>query len=80
MKEEDKLVLYEALYNPMVHESTAQTLSIHRTLKGAEMAIEFHKEENRKKWLAMFPTEEERIEFPFGHFEWWGVSEITVEE
>lgn len=35
--------LYQALYNWMTHESSAETLSIHRTKEGAEKAMEEHK-------------------------------------
>jgi len=43
-------IVYEFLYNPMVEESSAQTMSIHKTRKGAEMAMKFHKEEKTKEW------------------------------
>ena len=35
--------IYAAIFNPMIHESGFVTLSLHRTQKGAEMAMEFHK-------------------------------------
>ena len=41
MKREE--VIYAALYNPMIHESTYGIISLHKTLKGAEMALSFHK-------------------------------------
>lgn len=37
--------IYEAIYCSCRHESDAQTISVHKTRKGAEMAIEFHKNE-----------------------------------
>lgn len=40
--------VYLAKYNPMIHESCYLTLSVHRTRKGAEMAMEFHKSESIK--------------------------------
>lgn len=37
--------IYGVMYNPMIHESCYGCLSIHKTRKGAEMAMEFHKKE-----------------------------------
>lgn len=34
--------IYVVMYNPMIHESCFACLSIHKTRKGAEMAMEFH--------------------------------------
>lgn len=42
--------IYKALYNPCIHESAWHTLSIHRTRRGAEMAMEFHKNEEKEKY------------------------------
>jgi len=35
--------IYAVIFNPMIHESGFVTLSVHRTKRGAEMAMEFHK-------------------------------------
>lgn len=43
-----KETVFVALYNPMIHESSYGIISIHKTKRGAEMAMEFHKEEERK--------------------------------
>jgi len=48
------MILYQALYNPMIHESASYTLSIHKTRKGAEMAIEFHKNEIKNEELELY--------------------------
>ena len=45
--------VYEALYNPDVNESVSATISVHKTRKGAEMAVEFHKNEMRKEYEKM---------------------------
>jgi len=45
-------VVFQFIYNDCIHESSALTVSIHRTRKGAEMAMEYHKNEKRKKWEA----------------------------
>lgn len=41
--------VFAAKFNPMIEESAYCTISLHETRKGAEMAIEFHKEETKKK-------------------------------
>lgn len=38
-------LVYLAMYNPMIHESTYGVISVHKTKRGAEMALEFHKKE-----------------------------------
>lgn len=42
--------VYEAAYNPCIHESVYGTISLHRTRRGADMAMEFHKAERLKEW------------------------------
>ena len=46
--------VYEALYNDCIHESSFATISIHKTKKGAEKAIAFHKMEKIKDELLVF--------------------------
>jgi predicted nucleic acid-binding Zn-ribbon protein len=64
---EKESILYQALYNPMTEESAWHTLSVHKTRKGAEMAIAFHKEEKIRT---------DGID----NFEAWGVNEMKVEK
>ena len=73
-----KTILYIAMYNPMIYESSFGVISIHKTRKGAEMAMEFHNAEARKKWEEMYPTKKEQKEFPFGSFESWRVFEYEL--
>ena len=40
--------VYEFLYNSDCCEGSASTISIHKTKKGAEMAMDFHKNEKLK--------------------------------
>lgn len=67
--------VYIAMYNPMIYESSFGVISIHKTRKGAEMAIEFDREERRKEWLEMYPSKKEQEEYEFGKFESWLVRE-----
>lgn len=72
-----KQKVFIAMYNPMIYESSFGVISVHKTERGAQMAMEFHKEEQRKQWLKMYPTKDEQEEFPFGSFESWKV--VTAE-
>jgi len=74
--------VFVALYNPMIYESSFGIISIHKTRKGAEMAMEFHKEEKRKEWEERYKDENEEIrEFcKFGQFEAWFVQEYTINQ
>jgi hypothetical protein len=39
--------VYAFMYCPCIHESSHGTISLHKTEKGAEIAMEFHKENER---------------------------------
>ena len=59
--------VYEFLYNSDTCESAPSTISIHQTRKGAEMAMEFHKNEKLKEWkeeCKEYPTTKD---FPFDY-------------
>ena len=71
------MIVYQALYNPMIEESGYVTLSIHLSREGAEKVIAEHKEEAYKKWRRRYP-EGEYEPFSFGKFEDWYVAEIEV--
>lgn len=70
--------VYEARYCSCVHESTFATISIHRTLRGAEMAMEYHKEAERKEFEATYKDIDPPM--PFGAFEEWDVIKTKLEE
>lgn len=74
-----KDILWEFLYCPCIHESAASTISLHRTKKGAELAMEFHKAEALKE----FNEWQEGLDntyFKFGEHEYWEVREIEIQE
>ena len=75
---EENESLFLAMYNPMIYESSFGIISVHKTRKGAEMAIEFHKNEARKEWEEIYPTKALQKESPFGSFEAWEVYEIEL--
>lgn len=78
--------VYAALYNPMIEESAWTTISLHRTRKGAEIAMKFHKEKQRKEWEEHDKWQrkeygdnyEHMKSSPFGTWQKWGVNEIEV--
>lgn len=76
----EKQKVFIAMYNPMIYESSFGIISAHKTERGAQMAMEFHKEEERKRWLAMYPDQEDQKEFPFGEFESWEIGEFELFE
>lgn len=71
--------VFEFWYNDCIHESADGCISLHRTRKGAEMAMEFHKEQKRKEFEEMYKDEED-INFAFDSMCAWGVEERTVLE
>ena len=44
------MIVYEFLYNGSCCESAAHTVSIHRTRRGAEIAMEFHRNEMKNEY------------------------------
>jgi hypothetical protein len=73
--------VYAFQYCGCIHESAYHTVSLHRTLRGAELALEFHKEEARKDHEELFAEEKGTpLYFSFGLFEAWEVVELEIEE
>ena len=73
-------VVYQFLYNSDCCESAATTISIHKTRKGAEMAMEFHKNETKRNFENEKITELTIIDFPWDYDQWWGVSETQLND
>lgn len=75
--------VYEFLYNSCTCESAAETVSIHRTLKGAYKAMRKHKwdacVEHREEYLfwgsSYFP-----FKLNFDAWKWWGIRKVEVLE
>lgn len=42
-------IIYAVMYNPMVHESTWGLISLHKSLKGAEITLSHHKHNTEKE-------------------------------
>ena len=71
-------IVYEFLYNSDCCEGAASTISIHKTKKGAEMAMEFHKNEKLKEWEKECKEYPPTKEYPFDFDQWWGVRECEL--
>jgi hypothetical protein len=76
----EKEFVYEFLYNPSTSESVAKTMSIHRTKKGAEMAMEFHKNEKYSGWLQECEEYPPAKEYPFDFNQRWRVVETELKD
>ena len=70
--------VYAFIYNPCIHESAWATVSLHKTKKGAEMAMEFHRNEARKEHEELYKDEKEIPEF--GEFENWAIIEKEIKK
>jgi hypothetical protein len=73
--------VFLAMFNPMIHESSFGIISVHKTRKGAEMAIEFHKEEERKEHNEFLKDRDSKDDFDYGSFDQfkaWQVYEIKL--
>ena len=71
--------VYEFIYNSCIYEGAACTESIHKTIKGAQMALDFHKEVAREEWEEQW-DEKGKKEFPFGETEYWMIRETEIQE
>ena len=71
--------VFEFAYSDCIHESGYVTMSIHKTRKGAEMALDHHKNDAYKEWLEMY-TPSERWLRKFGSMENWIIKETELKE
>lgn len=64
-------------YCHCIHESSYATMSLHTTEKGAEMAMEFHKEVKRKEFHE-WGKQIDNYSFNFGDDEGWNIYRFTL--
>ena len=74
----DKEYIWAFMYNPMTEESAWATVSLHKTKKGAEVAMEFHKNEAKKEYEERKKRNGGRWPVEFGDFEDWFVKKIEI--
>jgi hypothetical protein len=63
-----------------LHESSYATMSLHKTRKGAEMAMEFHRNEAKKEHDEMYNRPMDAVDYPFGEHEDWSVMEMVIND
>lgn len=73
--------IYAVLHNPMFHESSAETISLHWTIAGAyksfrKMIVDAYKEERENHLTWGFPRRGEK----YNRFEWFGIRKRQIEE
>jgi hypothetical protein len=77
-----KQKVYIAMCNPMIHESCYGVISVHKTRKGAEMAMEFNKAEAlREHEKTMKERKADGDTFDYGKyddFKAWNIFEFEV--
>jgi hypothetical protein len=76
---------YAFRYNPCIHESGPITVSLHCSKKGAEKALNKHKEKEYKEWQEYNKacTENDAAFFAkypntFGEYEYWDIQIVDV--
>jgi len=72
--------VYAFLYNPCIYESGFVTISLHKTRKCAEMAMEFHHAEKEKEHWEIYNKPNDYYPHPFGEHEAWKVEEMEIQE
>jgi hypothetical protein len=72
--------VFEFQFSDCIYESAAACISLHRTKKGAEMALAFHKEQKRKEHEELYESEndENRDYGEFDDYCYWGIREIEI--
>ena len=70
--------VYEFMYNSDCCESSSHTMSVHKSKKGAEMAMEFHK--NEVKVLHEKLWEGENPEFTWDYDQAWQVRKTDLKD
>ncbi len=71
------MIIYKALYNCCVHESSYATISIHKTKEGAEKAIEIHKAKEKEEFDKIYKDNNE-FNFKFGEHENWDIAKTEL--
>lgn len=70
--------VFEFIYNSDCCESVARTVSIHKTKKGAEMAMEFHKAEVKYEHEELYKDFESDTEWDWDQY--WDIRETLLDE
>ena len=84
-EEKQQTIFYGFYYNGMTEESSYALMSLHRTKKAAEIAMEFHKKEKFEEFKKdqQHYIREYGVPGPydeFGKFENWFIDEIEIKD
>lgn len=71
--------VFEFIYNGDTLNCNSTTISIHKTRRGAEMAMEFHKKETQEDHERLHKPKEFK-EFPFDEYQSWDVRETVLKD
>ena len=80
---DEKTIVYEFLYNSCVFESASATMSIHRTRKGAEIALSWHKFETEREYNQLYSLTEDysfKNEYPYDAHQSWSIRETILQD
>ena len=70
--------VWEFKYNDFIHESAAYTVSIHRTKKGAEKAMNEHKEKIKNNHIRLYKDDPDEDLSEWNWAKWWGIRKTKV--
>jgi len=77
------MIIYEALHNPMYHESTAETLSMHKTLAGAYKAMRGHRVKEcveHREMNLKYGNDYWAKQHSYDDFKWWGIRKRELKD
>lgn len=74
-----KEYIWAFMYCPCIYESAHATVSLHKTEKGAQMAMEFHKAAELKEWEDLY-KDNNPFNSVFGESERWSVEQIEIQD
>lgn len=72
------MIVYAFLYCDCIYESAFSPVSLHKTLEGAIMAMEFHKAKAKKEFDSMYKELDDEPPCEFGSMEGWLVEEMEI--
>ena len=72
------MIIYKALYNHMIYESSAETVSIHKTKQGARNALAKRVKKEHENHNKMLDYDVDEMGSRFGIFEAWLVGEAEL--
>lgn len=84
MKEETPVIrlqnfVWAFYYNPMIEESSDQTMSLHWSKKNAVKAMQAHKKAAKEEWVRTYKNDRDEEPYRFGRFESWSVGQVKIE-